>query len=311
VGSGIIIGNEGKIGNKFPTSNLVDFTNQWVGAESTAGFVSKPLIGHPVDFGTYGQTNPGWVYWDELVPGLSSLGSRLFLAVNTTNPGSDLFDNFNGQGKGWVPLTYAKYSKPILFTEISKNRLDSGYQEAVTGQLSGAMKYASANPGQLLGTSFFEFADKVWVPGTTEGSFGAFSHDGTSATATYSASDFTHNDIPPGPAGGCDGQQLTVDKLTRNPIADTVQKIYSGVALSVAPTALSGSPTSTSTPAPSLASPTSTPSPAAPSATPQPATPTSTSSPVAPTTTPSPAAPTSTPSPIAPTSTPASSTPAP
>jgi hypothetical protein len=315
---GILIGNEPRIGNKYPDDHVVTFTKDWVAAEGTAGFTSKPMIGAAVDFGTYGLTNPAWVYFNEFVPTLQPLlGSRMILAPNTTNPAGDLFTNFAGQGKGWVQLTYEKYSVPILFTEISVNRLQADYQNTITGQLTGAVTYANKNPGQLLGTCFFEFADKVWVPGTTEGSFGAYSHGSTVSTVTYSPKDFTHWDVNTGCTNPL--STLNVDTLTANPAAGIVKSVYMGTALASA--APSTTATSTSTPPPPLPPPTqtSTPPPTVPppptqtSTPPPPVTPTSTPPPIIPpTNTPFPA-PTLGPdpnlSPLGPISTPATSPP--
>jgi hypothetical protein len=311
---GILIGNEPRIGNKYPDDHVVTYTKDWVQAEKDAGFKLTPMIGAAVDFGTYGEKNPSWVYFNEFVPTLlPTLGSRMILAPNTTNPAGDLFTDFAGQGKGWVQLTYEKYSVPILFTEISVNRLQNDYQSIIKGQLSGAVDYANKNSNQLLGTCFFEFADKVWVPNTTEGSFGAYSHGSSSSTVTYSSKDFTHWDVNKGctdPAS-----TLSVDSLTKNPAADIVKAVYTGTALSsAAPTATA---TSTATPPPPLPPPTNTPGPS-PTSGPSPAPtthpvptqpPAPTGTPVAPpTNTPVPAptlgpAPTSTPAP-APTITP-------
>ena len=43
----------------------------------------------------------------------------------------------------------------------------------------------------------FQYADKVWKQGTSEGSFGAWTHTRTATTTvTYTGADFTHWDAP-------------------------------------------------------------------------------------------------------------------
>jgi hypothetical protein len=225
--AGIIIGNEPEI-NNFDVQNCIDFTKTWVDIEQSqfSGY-REVQIGHPVDFGLYGGQYPCWGFWDPLLAALNqvttrNLSQRLFLAPQTYNTRAYLFENAESSGKGYVDLTYEQYQKPILFTEIGHDRTKPDYQSVVDGQLAGCLAYDKQQPGRLMGMCFFQFADKVWIQGTSEGSFGAFSHGNTTlCTITYGPDDFTHWDV-----GSCDGEQMTVDQLNRTPLYDIVVKNY-------------------------------------------------------------------------------------
>ena len=226
--AGIIIGNEPEL-NGFTAQNCIDFTTAWATIESSnySGY-REVQIGHPVDFGTYGGEYPCFGFWTPLLTALNAvttknLNNRLFLAPQTYNDKSYLYDNAESSGKGYVDLAYDKYQKPILFTEIGCNRLQSGYQDVLEGQISGSIAYHSQNPDKLIGMCVFQFADKVWLARTaSEGNFGAFSHaGGTMCTIDYGNDDFTHWDN-----GSCDNSSMTVDTLSPTPIHDVVVKNY-------------------------------------------------------------------------------------
>jgi len=229
--AGIIIGNEPEL-NGYTSQTCVDFTLSWVNAEQ-ASFSnhSMPMIGHPVDFGLYGGEYPAWGFWEPLLTQLDNiptrnLEARLFLAPQTYNDGNYLYKNA-GNGTGYVDLTWNKFKKPMIFTEIGQDRTKPNYIDTIKGQLSGAIKYASANPNVLLGICNFQFTDKVWMQGTSEGSFGAFSHTSNiSTTVTFGNGDFTHWDH-----GSCAGSTLNVDVLSKNPVYNTITSIYNGTSL--------------------------------------------------------------------------------
>ena len=252
--AGIIMGNEPHIENKFGVDETVEFTKDWVRIEQEqfSGFRTPP-IGHPVDFGKRGhEPYPQWDYWTSLLGRLEGttirdLQSRLFLAPNTFNDATYLFDNA-GSGTGYVELTYNRFHKPLLITELGNSRSMCGhidpitnqcalwvanpnYLEVVEGQLNRSIAYAAQHPEQLKGICHFQFDDKVWVcptgdpPGgfcPSEGTFGAFSHtDNVPFTVNYVPQDFTIFD-----SGPCDHEQLRPDMLTRNPTYEKIVNAY-------------------------------------------------------------------------------------
>ena len=227
--AGIIIGNEPEL-NNFSAQNCIDFTTAWANIEqSQFGAYRELPLGHPVDFGLYGGQYPCWGFWSPLLAGLNAvttrnLNQRIFLAPQTYNNSTYLFENAEGSGKGYLDLTYDQFQKPILITEIGQDRTKPDYQSVVDGQLAGAIAYNQQSANKLLGVCFFQFADKVWMQGTSEGSFGAFSHGNTTlCTITYGNGDFTHWD-----SGSCDGEQMTVDQLDQTPLYSIVVKHYTG-----------------------------------------------------------------------------------
>jgi hypothetical protein len=225
--AGIIVGNEPNR-HGFTAQNCIDFTISWASIEASKYASYRELmIGHPVDFGTYGGQYPCFGFWDPLLAGLNSittknLNNRLFLAPQAYNDGEYLYENAQGAGKGYVDLTYEKYHKPILFTEIGLDRTKPNYQNFVQRQLSDSIRYGSQNPDKLIGICFFQFADKVWKgPGDSEGSFGAYSHGGGKmCTITYAPEDFTHWE------NNCNNVSMTVDTLIATPLHDIVVKNY-------------------------------------------------------------------------------------
>lgn len=231
--AGIIIGNEPHL-NGFGVHECSVFTKDWVKQEAQIGFPSKPLIGHPVDFGKdRGEEFPKWHFWEHLLKDLrgtkqQDLYERLFLAPQPQNDATYLFENAEGSGKGYVPKTYEKFKRPLLFTELGHNRTAPNYLAVVDGQLKQSIAYGAQHPEQLLGICHFQFDDKVWMCPTggvcpSEGSFGVFSHTNKELfTVIYMPGDFTHADNVP-----CNNQQLQPDELTQNPVYATVKTNYS------------------------------------------------------------------------------------
>jgi hypothetical protein len=253
--AGITLGNEPHIGNKFGVTEAVEFTKDWVRIEQEqfSGFRTPP-IGHPVDFGRYNNDPyPQWGFWTSLLGRLAGttirdLQNRLFLAPQPQNDATYLFDNAESSGKGYVELTYNRFHKPLLFTEIGNSRSRCGhtnpethqcdlwvanpnYLEVVEGQLTRSIAYGAQHPEQLKGICYFQFDDKVWVcptgdpPGgycPSEGTFGAVSHtNNVLFTVNYVPQDFTIFD-----SGPCDNEHLRPDMLTRNPVYAKIVDAY-------------------------------------------------------------------------------------
>jgi hypothetical protein len=227
--AGIIFGNEVDLpGNNAPLQNCIDFTKDWVNIENSqfSGY-SMPILGHPLSFAAGPSTLPCWQFWDSFLPELDNvqirnLPARLFLAPQPYNDGDYLYVNCRS-GKGYIDLTWDKYKKPILIPEMGYGRDKPNYQSVIKSQFEGGIQYAKRNPEKLLGECYFQFADKVWMEGTSEGSFGVFSHStNIRCTVTYGNGDFTHKD-----SGNCDGNTLQVDELTQNPACNILTSAYS------------------------------------------------------------------------------------
>lgn len=215
---GVVMGNEF---DGYSVANCIKFTQAWVTIEQQQFPGRRPLpIGHPVSFAMEQGRPPCWYKWDQLLPPLAALKSRLFLAPQTYNHADYLFQN-DGSGTGWVDRTYSQYQLPIWFTEIGQDRTKPNYVAIVIGQLEGCLSYIKQNPSKLIGACFFSYADKVWMQGSSEGSFGVYTHTNTvECRITYSNADFTHWDVPtPG--------TLNVDLTSRTPLFDAVKQSYS------------------------------------------------------------------------------------
>jgi hypothetical protein len=227
--AGVIIGNEPRVSG-YTYTQCVGFTNSYVQIEAQQfpGF-RKIRIGHPVDFNPYGGRYPCFGFWDPLLAGLQAIRSRLFLAPQSYNDRFYLFQNAEGSGKGWVDLAWEKYQVPIWFTEIGLDRLKANYATFVTGQLTGVRDYSAAHPDRLIGACFFQFLDKVWMQGTSEGSYGAFQHTGTIAgRASYLPDDFPVYKQQGWPHGPFDpGKEwLDMERLKETPLYKTVKSVY-------------------------------------------------------------------------------------
>jgi hypothetical protein len=226
--AGIIFGNE--LAN-YGVDQLVGFTQSWVQIQQEQFPTYRPVpIGHPISFASGPSGMPCWDTWNALLPSLDAYKSRLFLAPQTYNEASYLFENAEGRGKGWVDQTYDKYKLPILFTEIGFNRITrpNDYEMIVKDQLSGCINYNRQNPEKLIGACFFSYADKVWMQGHSEGSFGAYTHAGPGpCTITYTDSDFSHRDYDPNPPHNpIPLGTLNVDDIKETPLYAVVKGCY-------------------------------------------------------------------------------------
>lgn len=225
--AGVIFGNELA---GYGAEQCVTFTQDWVRIQK-AQFPSfrDVKIGHPVQFDKFGGRFPCFNFWDKLMPPLKAdpaIAPRLFLAPQTYNPAAYLFEDAESSGSGWVDQAWKAYELPIWFTEIGKNRMDNDHVAVVAGQLKGVLKYSAEHPDRLIGACFFQFADKVWVPGTTEGSFGAFSHGSeTLCSIQYGPEDFTHWDIKESELKASDNT-LNVDVLVKSDLYEVVKSAY-------------------------------------------------------------------------------------
>jgi hypothetical protein len=254
--AGIIIGNEPRISG-FTVNECVQFTKDWVRIEQQQfSDFRGPPIGHPVDFHPYGGRYPSWGFFSPLLEGLRGttirdLQNRLFLAPNTFNDATYLFDNAESSGMGYVEKTYDQFHKPMLFTELGYSRSRCfplpppdkpceswvanvpNYVEVVDGQLTRSIAYGKRHPEQLLGICHFQFDDKVWKCPTgdppagyceSEGAFGVHSHtNDVLFRVDYVPADFTIFD-----SGPCNNEHLSPDRLTRNPTFEKVEQAYKG-----------------------------------------------------------------------------------
>jgi hypothetical protein len=226
---GIIIGSELDLPSEMPKGYLAKYTKKWAELENKYyPKYSKLPIGHPVSFATHNGKYPCFEFWDNLLAELkdvtiSDLDKRLILCPHTYNEASYLFDDAEGSHRGWVDITYDKYNLPILFCEIGCSRLErSDNVQVVAEQLERSTIYQKQNKGKLLGTCFFQFCDKVWMPGTTEGSFGA--HHNSIVLhyiVSYGSKDFSHTD-----GNNCNDQILNVNVLDINPVFNAIRLIY-------------------------------------------------------------------------------------
>jgi hypothetical protein len=226
--AGVIFGNELA---GYGAEQCVTFTQDWARIEAAQfpGFRSVKF-GHPVQFDPFGARFPCFGFWNQLVPPLkenSAIAKRLFLAPQTYNNADYLFVDAENSGSGWVDQAWNAYQLPIWFTEIGMDRTRSDHVEVVIGQLKGVMKYSGQHSERLIGACFFQFADKVWMPGSSEGSFGAFTHGSDIlCDIHYSIDDFEIKTDPWGkPFDG--NQTLHVDELVRTDLYGAVTSVYS------------------------------------------------------------------------------------
>lgn len=218
----VIIGNELA---GYGAEQCSTFTQDWASIEQAQFPGYRPLrFGHPVQFNPFGARFPCFGFWDKLLPPLRAnpaTAQRLLLAPQTYNDADYLFENAEGSGRGWVDQAWQAYGPPVLFTEIGYDRMKPSFGDVVSGQLNGVRGYAAKHPERLVGGCFFQFADKVWMGGTSEGSYGAFSHSSEIlCSLDYGPEDFTHWENPP-----CE-ERLSVDVLKRTALYDPVASIY-------------------------------------------------------------------------------------
>ena len=162
---------------------------------------------------------------DQLLPSLLSdttrrLNERLIICPHTYNEASYLFDNAQGSGKGWIDLAYERYNLPILFCEIGCSRMTrDDYLQVIQEQLERSINYN--NPAKLIGVCHFQYCDKVWMPNTTEGSFGIVSNtDNVNDVVHYGMKDFTHWDA------GNVKNYLNIQVLENNSSFKVLQQAY-------------------------------------------------------------------------------------
>jgi hypothetical protein len=223
---GILIGSELDLPSEMAKGYLAKYTKRWVELEaSNYSKYDKLPIGHPVSFAKHKAKYPCFGFWDDLLEELKEIDifKRLMLCPQSYNEASYLFESAEGRNKGWVDIAYEKYNLSILFTEIGCSRIVRGdYNNVIAAQLERSYDYQKQNPEKLLGTCFFQFCDKVWMAGTTEGSFGVFTNTkDISNLIRYGLKDFTHTD-----GNNCDNSSLKVQVLSANPVYNTIKLIY-------------------------------------------------------------------------------------
>ncbi len=222
---GITIGNETDLSSNMPRNYHISYTHKWLEIEDS--YYSKYRcipIGHPVSFNKPSDNLPCFDFLDNLICGLKSLPQyRFFLCPQTFNDATYLYDNAERLHRGWVDLAYERYGLPILFTEIGCSSLDrDDYNDVIAKQLERSWEYQKNNPEKLLGTCFFQFCNKSWLTGTTEGSFGVFRNgSATEYKITYGIKDFKYTN-----GYSCNNEMLYVRMLEANPIYNTVKLIY-------------------------------------------------------------------------------------
>lgn len=232
---GITIGNELDQVANVSIDYVVQYTNQWAHIEANQfSTYRKVKIGHPVSFATNG---PGWEgvypcfgYLDKLIPPLisnptHSLNKRLMLCPHTYNEASYLYRDAQGSGTGWVTLAYERYNLPILFCEIGCSRLTRpDYLDVIKAQIEESILYYPRHMNQLLGVCYFQYCDKDWCSGTSEGSFGLVCNtDESTAIVCYGKKDF-HIDT----GVSCANSKLDIQVFKENAAYKVVKKIYSG-----------------------------------------------------------------------------------
>lgn len=230
---GIIIGSETDQIANVSAAYLVEYTKKWMEIESI-GYKTyrKVLIGHPISFAMEGPrwkgAYPCFGYLDKIIPPLikvtvRDLSERLIICPHTYNEASYLYKNAQGSGRGWVDLAYHRYSLPILFCEIGCSRRSRpDYLDVIQHQLEGSIEYYQAHSNELLGISYFQYCDKVWIPNTTEGSFGIVSNtDKVTDIVKYGERDFHH-----WVGVMCANNSLNIQVLKEEPARAVVEASY-------------------------------------------------------------------------------------
>lgn len=230
---GITIGSETDQQSQIPNGYVVQYTKEWVSIEEQLyDEFRKVPIGHPISFAMNG---PGWSgeypcfgYLEQLLPTLLTdtmrdLNKRLILCPHTYNEANYLYNNAEGSGHGWVDLAWNKYQLPIFFCEIGCSRMvRSDYKKVIENQIEKSIAYAKENKDKLLGICYFQYCDKVWMPNTTEGSFGAVTNsDQVTDIVHYGQKDFAHSN-----GFSCDNNYLNIQVLSSNPSLDVIKNAY-------------------------------------------------------------------------------------
>jgi len=232
---GIIIGSESDQQAQIPKGYVVKYTQKIVEIEKQLyPFFREVKIGHPISFAING---PGWSgtypcfgYLDKILPSLinepkRNLKERLIICPHTYNDASYLYKNAQGSREGWVELCWNRYKLPILFCEMGYSRLmEDNYLDIIKNQIEASISYAQTqnNLGKLLGVCYFQYCDKVWMPDTTEGSFGAvYNTASIKDVVNYGPHDFTHSvGIP------CTHDFLNIQELQAHPVLETLRNLY-------------------------------------------------------------------------------------
>ena len=231
--AGVIVSNElDREDGGIYYSNAIGLVAHMIQAIDKKGYSKSVPVGIPVTF-TQDNSIPGslpaWHSFDRFVndPRLAGMKDRLMLCPNTYNSGPELYKNFAGLNQGWVPLTYARYGVPILFTEIGQTRSgNSNVAAYVKEQLTRSLEYQKANPDQLLGVAHFQFDDKVWkqTPNDTdtEGAFGMYHHGQILKQIQTVQQDYSYyNSEAKGGYG-----VLTIDELVPTSLLNAVMEAY-------------------------------------------------------------------------------------
>ncbi len=228
---GITIGSELDQHPSVPIKYIIDYTIKWMEIENVAySNFRKIPIGHPISFATRGSNwynkFPCFGYLDQILPAFINcstrdLNKRLMICPHTYNEANYLYDSAENIGKGWVECAYARYNLPILFCEIGYSRLSSDdYKTIIMEQLESSIEYNDTN--KLLGICYFQHTDKVWMPRTTEGSFGLYSNTKkTSDVVRYGPRDFMRYI-----GMGCKNDSLNIQILEANPALEILKNAY-------------------------------------------------------------------------------------
>mgnify|MGYP006358313155 CR=1 FL=1 len=152
-----------------------------------------------------------------------NLNKRLVICPHTYNEADYLFNNAQDSGQGWVDLAYDKYQLPILFCEIGSGQMvRSDYIQVIKNQIEKSIEYSNDNEAKLLGICYFQYCDKVWVPDTTEGSFGmVFNTNEVTDIVHFGPKDFSHYD-----GFSCDNNFLNIQVLSPKPSFDIIKNAY-------------------------------------------------------------------------------------
>ena len=224
---GVVIGNEYNREDNISTANVAAFTNTWASIEGGQfGKHRKILMGHPVAFGLTNNKNDCWDAWEKLLPLISALNSRLFLAPQTYNPASDLFHNYRGTNKGYVDLTSIN-SGCRSGSRDGLDRTKDNHVNIVTGQLEGCINYNKQNPSKLIGCACFPISTNL-AEGK-QGAFGTWTHARPGATKGelygqgFHASDMVPNSQPP---KAISLGNLNIDHLEKADLYEAVTKAY-------------------------------------------------------------------------------------
>lgn len=225
---GITFGSELDLPSKMSKGYLGRYTRKWMEMEerSYSDYRTVPIM-HPTSFDTRGEVYPCFAWWDDIYINerlieykVRNCNKRLVLCPHTYNEGSYLYND-----PAWVDKAYERYSLPILFGEMGCSRLvRNDYVRVIEDQLNQSFYYVKtpANEGKLLGVCHFQYCDKVWIPNTTEGSFGIVHNtDEVDDVVSFGCKDFSHSD-----GLDCGGDYLNIQRLGKNMAYGVIKDIY-------------------------------------------------------------------------------------